>query len=244
VGSTAIHGLFQPIHNGWMPHYGSWGGDRFCPFDLASVTSTDPVASPVSPVLLTIAGGKQRTVAQVNIALQFLFTCHFRPETTSATTAGQAVCERNGPMATFVAKKAEVAQRHAIEQPNLGDSLDALENAHYIRLTTFRGSGVPVATPVWFARVGQALYVITDDDTGKVKRIRNNPAVGVAPSTAMGKPTGPTVDGVVHMLSVEEASRGVRALTQKYGWLFLLAGWWHRVQRKTPVVLEIVAPAT
>ena len=83
---------------------------------------------------------------------------------------------------------------------------------------------------------------VADDDTGKVKRIRHHPAVKVAPSTARGKPTGASMDAVVHVLRVEEAHDGMRALSGKYGWLFTVFGLLHRLQRKTPVLLEIVQP--
>ena len=97
-------------------------------------------------------------------------------------------------------------------------------------------------TPVWFARVGQALYVITDDDTGKVKRLRHHPAVQVASCTARGKPTAAAVYAIARVLPVGEASSGMRALSAKYGCLFTTFGLLHRLQRKTPVVLEIVQP--
>lgn len=66
-----------------------------------------------------------------------------------------------------------------------------LKNDKYISLTTFRRTGVAVATPVWFVQDGGHLLVRTGATTGKVKRIRNNTQVTVAPCTGMGKVTGP-----------------------------------------------------
>src|SRR5258708_13420224 len=60
----------------------------------------------------------------------------------------------------------------------------------YISLTTVRKSGEKVATPVWFGEDGDKLYVMTIGTMGKVKRIRNNPLVEVAPCTIRGKLTG------------------------------------------------------
>ena len=57
----------------------------------------------------------------------------------------------------------------------------SLSGAQYMSLRTFRKSGVAVTTPVWFAETGGKLYFLTANDAGKVKRIRNNQQVTVAP---------------------------------------------------------------
>ena len=61
----------------------------------------------------------------------------------------------------------------------------------YLSLTSFRKSGVPVRTPVWFAEAEGKLYLFTNPKSGKAKRIRNNPRVLIAPCTMRGKVTGP-----------------------------------------------------
>lgn len=71
--------------------------------------------------------------------------------------------------------------------------LEALADEHFVSLATFRKSGERVATPVWIARDGDSLIVTTPSDTGKVKRLRNNSAVELRPSSRMGKESGPTV---------------------------------------------------
>jgi len=60
-----------------------------------------------------------------------------------------------------------------------------------VLLTTYKRDGTPVGTAVNMAIDGGHGYVRTTDNTGKVKRIRNNPDIEVAPSSASGKPTGP-----------------------------------------------------
>jgi len=62
------------------------------------------------------------------------------------------------------------------------------EGEKVISLETYRRNGQPVRTPVWFLQEEGVLYVHTDDSTGKVKRIRRNPKVRVAPSHFRGKP--------------------------------------------------------
>src|SRR3954453_9907849 len=61
----------------------------------------------------------------------------------------------------------------------------------YISLTTFRKNGSPVQTPVWFGEKDERLYVVTRNDSGKLKRIRNNAQARVAPCTIRGAITGP-----------------------------------------------------
>ena len=43
---------------------------------------------------------------------------------------------------------------------------------------------------MWFAQENDALYLWTMADTSKVKRIRNNPHVNIAPCKRMGEVTG------------------------------------------------------
>ena len=51
-----------------------------------------------------------------------------------------------------------------------------LHKQQLINLTTYRKSGQPVATTVWFAQVGDTLVGMSEPQAGKCKRIRNNPA--------------------------------------------------------------------
>ena len=68
----------------------------------------------------------------------------------------------------------------------------SLQGQKYINLETFRKNGQGVRTPVWFAGepeqgVPEKLYVYSTADSGKAKRIRNNPRVRVAPCDVRGK---------------------------------------------------------
>lgn len=95
-----------------------------------------------------------------------------------------------------------------------------LEGEKYIRLTTFRKSGEPVATPVWFAFHDGRLHITTDADSGKMKRIRNNPRVLISPCNMRGKPTGPSVEGLGKNVKDEDTGEAERALRRKH-WLGL-----------------------
>ena len=94
----------------------------------------------------------------------------------------------------------------------------------YISLTTFRKSGVPVRTPLWFAEAEGKLYFMTRNDSWKYKRIRNNPAVAVAPCTMRGKVTGPDFPAQARILPKQEWPMAKQVIVRKY-WLMRLPFW-------------------
>jgi uncharacterized protein len=94
----------------------------------------------------------------------------------------------------------------------------------YISLTTFRKSGATVPTPVWFAEQDGKLYVKTRNDSGKYKRIRNNPRVKIAPCNARGKVRGPEFSGIAQVLPVEQWQAAQKAMNRKY-WMARLPFW-------------------
>jgi PPOX class probable F420-dependent enzyme len=104
----------------------------------------------------------------------------------------------------------------------------------YISLATFRKSGVPVYTPIWFAEEEGRLYFMTGSKLGKYKRIRNNPNVRIAPCTVRGKITGPEFAATVRILGPKEHERVRRLINAKY-WLAKLPFLW----RNTDAYLEI-----
>ncbi|SNS59380.1 PPOX class probable F420-dependent enzyme, Rv2061 family [Asanoa hainanensis] len=103
-----------------------------------------------------------------------------------------------------------------------------------VALTTFRRDGTPVTTPVSIVVVGDRAYVRSYEKAWKTRRIRNNPAVTVAPSTARGVPTGPAVHAVAHRLTGAENTAAARALRAKYPLLHrVLVPLTHRLGRRT-----------
>jgi PPOX class probable F420-dependent enzyme len=94
----------------------------------------------------------------------------------------------------------------------------AFSGRKYALLTTFKRDGTPVPTPVWFG-VGDdgRMYVRSEARVGKVKRIRNDLHVRVAPATVRGKPVGPTTEATARVLSVADEARAEGALSSNYG---------------------------
>jgi uncharacterized protein len=94
---------------------------------------------------------------------------------------------------------------------------ELLRGRKYCLLTTFRQSGEPVPTPVWFGLADNRLYFHSEATVGKVKRVRANSRVRVAPSDVRGKPLGPPTEGVARVLPPEEEQRAERAIAANYG---------------------------
>ena len=114
-----------------------------------------------------------------------------------------------------------------------------LQNQTYMNLTTYRKSGVAVTTPVWFAQEGDKIYVFTAGESGKVKRIRNNGTVEVAPCNASGKPLGASQSAIARLLSPEEGKRADAIVTRKYGWQKRIFGLLGMIRRTQPFYIEI-----
>ena len=87
-------------------------------------------------------------------------------------------------------------------------------------LTTFRKSGVGVTTPVWFVDTGDRLVFTTDPQAGKIKRIRRNGRVTVAPCKFNGTLLGPVAEGQARLLTGPEFGAAKQAFRAKYGLQF------------------------
>jgi uncharacterized protein len=101
---------------------------------------------------------------------------------------------------------------------------EAFAGQKYLNLETFKRNGQGVKTPIWFAADPAAplnspeakLYAYTTADSGKVKRIRNNPKVRVAPCDARGNVRGEWVAGLAAIVTGEEAAHADGLLNKKY----------------------------
>ena len=116
------------------------------------------------------------------------------------------------------------------------------EGQQFLSLTTFRRNGQPIATPVWFARAGDRLYVVTQPSTGKVKRIHHNAQVEVAPCTHVGKLLAQPIEAMALILTdVHQIDSAKRALNHKYGLRKHLSDLVMRLQHIERIYIEITA---
>lgn len=88
-----------------------------------------------------------------------------------------------------------------------------------VLLTTYKRDGTPVGTPVSIAVEGDRAYFRTYDTAWKVRRLRNNPDVEIAPSTMRGKPTGEALRATATLLDEPEAAGAAQLLARKYRFL-------------------------
>jgi uncharacterized protein len=93
-----------------------------------------------------------------------------------------------------------------------------LRGHKYCVLVSYKRSGEAVPTPLWFGLLDGKLYFRSEADVAKVKRIRSDPRVLLAPCTVRGKPLGPPAEGRARVLEQSgEARQAEVALQANYG---------------------------
>jgi len=124
--------------------------------------------------------------------------------------------------------------------------LPAFAGQKYLNLETFKKNGDGVrrrcgrADPSASLDSGAAkIYAYTIGVSGKVKRVRNNPHVKIAPCNMSGKVLGEWVEARAEIISGEEAVRGMQLLNKKYfPWKQLLAAF-ASLSRRERIVFAI-----
>jgi len=109
----------------------------------------------------------------------------------------------------------------------------------YLNLESFKRDGTPVRTPVWFAEEQGVLYVYTLANAGKVKRIRRNPRIRIAPCTMRGTVTGPWVEAEATIVDTTTTAHGHALLRHKYGWMKRMGDLFSRLMHRERVVIAI-----
>ena len=122
------------------------------------------------------------------------------------------------------------------------DAIAQFAQARDLSLETFRKTGVGVRTPVWFAQPPDkpVLYVYTEADAGKVKRIRNNPKVRIAPCNFRGDLRGDWVEACARICDdPQESVVGQQLLRRKYGWQKTIGDFFSKLFGHKQAVLAI-----
>src|SRR5712692_7596439 len=128
----------------------------------------------------------------------------------------------------MMAERGAGAEKTAVSQ---------FDGQKYLAIESYRKDGKAVSTPVWFIEEKGTLFVRTDYDTGKVKRIRRNPNIRIAICSMRGEPKGAWIDAKAKFASEEEAERAYQLLKQKYGLQYRLIRFIDRIQgRKSKAV--------
>ncbi|MBV9513102.1 MAG: PPOX class F420-dependent oxidoreductase [Mycobacteriaceae bacterium] len=120
-----------------------------------------------------------------------------------------------------------------------------LSAARYILLTTFTKDGRPKPTPIWTAPDGDRLLVITEEDSWKVKRIRNTPRVTLAVCDMRGAPKSEAIEAEASILDKSQTALVYDAIGKRYGLvgkLFNLFSKYVRGGMRKNVGLELKVP--
>jgi PPOX class probable F420-dependent enzyme len=120
------------------------------------------------------------------------------------------------PSARLAARTAPRGAREIVATPRTG-SLEEIGRCRRALLVTYRRDGTPVPTPVWAAQVDRLLYVRSERSSGKVKRLRSDARLLVAPCTVRGRPLGAPLEAHARVLAPDEEPLAERALASRYG---------------------------
>lgn len=119
------------------------------------------------------------------------------------------------------------------------DPAPQFANHKYLSIETYRKSGQPVATPVWFAERAGTFYMYSLADAGKVKRIRNNPKVRIVPCDMRGTPLGEWVEAKARILDGHTEALAHRLLTDKYGWMKRIGDAFSKLMHRRRVAIAV-----
>ncbi|CAB4856999.1 unannotated protein [freshwater metagenome] len=109
----------------------------------------------------------------------------------------------------------------------------SLGTATYLSLMTYRKDATGVATPVWVAQRGEFLFVWTQADSGKVKRINTDPVVQVAACTVSGKLKSGYFPATARVIDGGGESMVRELMGRKYGWQLKFLIWQQKVRKKS-----------
>jgi PPOX class probable F420-dependent enzyme len=109
----------------------------------------------------------------------------------------------------------------------------------YLNLETYRRNGEAVRTPLWFVEHAGVLYMRTPGAAAKVRRIRRNPRVRVAPCGRRAELRGVWVEGRATLMEAAQADWVNQLARRKYGLLKRLVDLRTRLQRIEYVVIAV-----
>lgn len=102
-------------------------------------------------------------------------------------------------------------------------NLDQIKSEKYISLETYRKNNQAVRTPVWFVIKNDLIVIVTREQTGKIRRLRNNQKVKVATCSIKGKTSMSMIPGTAQILTEEETAEAVKLRDKKYGFFSKVA---------------------
>lgn len=120
------------------------------------------------------------------------------------------------PSARLAARTAPRGARTIGERARTGTIAELARHKRAL-LVTYRRDGTPVPTPVWAAVADGRAYVRSERSSGKLKRLRRDPRVLIAPCTVRGEPLGAPLEATARVLADAEEVAAERTLSRRYG---------------------------
>lgn len=122
--------------------------------------------------------------------------------------------------------------------------MQVFDDERYINLATFKRDGTAVETPMWFVELDGRLCLFTDATSYKIKRLRRNTCVRVAPCNVRGVLKGTWRDGKGHIITENALIQQINErLLTKYGWqlrlLNLISATAGRIGRRAYIEIEM-----
>lgn len=119
------------------------------------------------------------------------------------------------------------------------EKLTEFAGQNYLNLASYRKDGTAVNTPLWFAQEGGQFYVYSLANAWKVKRIRNNPRVKIAPCDIRGNLKGEWVEAEARVVDSATAEHAHKLLNKKYGLMKRLGDFFSKIRKRERVVMAI-----
>ena len=98
------------------------------------------------------------------------------------------------------------------------NEFNRLATVSCISLTTFRRTGKAVSTPVWGVPFEGGIGVITDSNSGKIKRLRHTNRVLIAESDQNGGLLSEPISASARICTPEQVPLLRSEISKKYGW--------------------------
>ncbi|MCW2628110.1 PPOX class F420-dependent oxidoreductase [Mycobacterium sp.] len=116
--------------------------------------------------------------------------------------------------------------------------------SEYILLTTFTKDGRPKPTAIWAAPHGDRLVCITQEQSWKVRRIRNTSRVTVARCDRSGNSNGEAVEATAAILDKSANGATYDAIGKRYGLIGKAFNVFSKLRggMKNNVTIELKAP--
>jgi hypothetical protein len=120
----------------------------------------------------------------------------------------------------------------------LNNNDNSLETGKYICILTYKKNGDGVSTPVWFIRKDNKIYIRTSNQSGKVKRIKNNNNVSYALCNISGRIKGEWHSGVAK-IEPDVNKMIFSKITEKYGLIAQIINILYKIKKMEIIIISI-----